>query len=843
MARLAVYASLTGNTELSDTVVEGLTDLPPAPAALLEAARRISTSQTIQEGSSSSRIPRVLDPFAGSGVIPEEAARLGCAAYAGDLSATSYHLLKARLLHAPLLQRPDRKLISNTGHTWQGLDVELERWCSILKDRLKTPKDLKTYHFKKQLLVPLFECPNPACTQPVPRAFAIRLDHHRKVLKLRYMDNHWQSTIKQEDTDEIEVCPHCGQSLERPEMPKTFTGELIVAGLEIEGGEWQILTPAEYRPFIKSAYPEATTPLDLSKIFLKLPGDVQACSIPRRAGLKRWADLFSPQQFADHIELLEEIVRIRGEIRQTYSQPEQSEAILTQLAFLIGYVIERNSRISEFKNGRVNTAFTRGVLALPRAFIEHRLIDLLELWLQGATTSLKDYAQVPPASVVFQGNAQTLEFEDDFFDAVVTDPPHFDAIDYGTFATFYWLWESPVLQSQEKEIEPQEKLINKEQVPTAHLNFLTACFAEFYRVLIPGKVLVLKIAIDKQEYFRIQVEKAREVGFDLFDVQAFRTELSTEGPTSFLAYFRRPRLTSGDSQTTIDSAAVLQAVNEGRPILYHLMAQTLYPDFIDDVDLSTLAPAHAKGRPDEILMEILADADPKVFLQTQLGNRNLRQLAEVIGIPSNTENLLERVLQHFGFLIPTTSNIRSAYEVVRIFEQSLTRCRQSKDKADVKQAFKEASTALEKLLIMSLWGWATLLYGSESEATLKASYKEGEAGRGRSFDLNRLTFGQVKMLFERFPTYVEKTGNTALLEQKMLRNTPYTPEKYASTLKNFVDRRNLVEHGNHPDDVSLPQLIEDCSQDLAEMLATLQAMRQDGVLPISVVPVKETRDQ
>ena len=44
-----------------------------------------------------------------------------------------------------------------------------------------------------------------------------------------------------------------------------------------------------------------------------------------------------------------------------------------------------------------------------------------------------------PATVL-RGNAQALPFESATFDAVIVDPPYYDAIQYGDLSDFFWGW-------------------------------------------------------------------------------------------------------------------------------------------------------------------------------------------------------------------------------------------------------------------------------------------------------------------------------------------------------------------------------------------------------------------
>ncbi len=41
---------------------------------------------------------------------------------------------------------------------------------------------------------------------------------------------------------------------------------------------------------------------------------------------------------------------------------------------------------------------------------------------------------------VVHGSATTLPWPDDFFDAVLTDPPYYDNVPYGDLSDFFYVW-------------------------------------------------------------------------------------------------------------------------------------------------------------------------------------------------------------------------------------------------------------------------------------------------------------------------------------------------------------------------------------------------------------------
>ncbi len=59
-------------------------------------------------------------------------------------------------------------------------------------------------------------------------------------------------------------------------------------------------------------------------------------------------------------------------------------------------------------------------------------------WIDLALRNCSAAAASP--AVVQRGDAQHLAFEDETFDAVIVDPPYYDAIQYGDLSDFFYVW-------------------------------------------------------------------------------------------------------------------------------------------------------------------------------------------------------------------------------------------------------------------------------------------------------------------------------------------------------------------------------------------------------------------
>src|SRR5206468_2375637 len=108
----------------------------------------------------------------------------------------------------------------------------------------------------------------------------------------------------------------------------------------------------------------------------------------------------------------------------------------------------------------------------------------------------------------------------------------------------------------------------------------------------------------------------------------------------------------------VDAEVTLKAAEQNKPVLYAALADLLIAE-LDERDLADFIPAVAKGTNTEILMEVLADLDPRQLLRETLGRSGIRRIAERLEIGTENEPaemLVDALLRHFGFTIPVSTD-------------------------------------------------------------------------------------------------------------------------------------------------------------------------------------------
>jgi putative DNA methylase len=171
---------------------------------------------------------------------------------------------------------------------------------------------------------------------------------------------------------------------------------------------------------------------------------------PSLYGISTHADFVNPRQ---RIVLLCLIKVLREEFgRLSESEPlETARFVIAMLSGLIDQLVDWNCRLSMWipQNEQVGRAFCGPGIPMLWDYAETDpvLLGPANLWsklkrIVEGTRSMGRFESVPH---VFHAHAQSLPFEDEFFDAIVTDPPYYDNIFYSLLADFFFSWKRMLL--------------------------------------------------------------------------------------------------------------------------------------------------------------------------------------------------------------------------------------------------------------------------------------------------------------------------------------------------------------------------------------------------------------
>ena len=499
--RAAVYAALAPAPESPDeresqhSLIRDISNWDhleykhPMHSAFAEASHRLR--------SYSDSAPKVLDPFSGGGAIPLEAARLGCAAYANDLNPVA-HVVEFATLKAPqALFRHAASLPLNT-RARKGL---LERtpeerakeffdacvqWISARAGEKLSALYPEPAPGKPEAIgfiwARVMACGNPACRQDVPlvRSWVLANRGH----EVWHIEPDFASK-----SDKSSFSVRCMPT--DPAIPPTvdganlscpFCGEITAAKAVRDyarnsGFRYRMLAAIEQeKPRGKKHY-RSVTECEIShathdaavmvKALEALPPYADGTPVvidepmpPRGTlgfrvnnyGMRSWRDIYLPRQLCAVTHFAEAVASLAeaSDSPAAEAPAEAREAVCVLMACALAKMAVYNTSTCRWQAGTstkrgefpVDTFGGGQKLSMTWDFVETTPLGFGSgSWATSAANvwgSIEPLLRLNPAVEIHSGSADDLSYPDAFFDAVVTDPPYYDAVPYSDLSDFFY---------------------------------------------------------------------------------------------------------------------------------------------------------------------------------------------------------------------------------------------------------------------------------------------------------------------------------------------------------------------------------------------------------------------
>jgi adenine-specific DNA methylase len=468
------------------------------------------------------RLPTIIDPTAGGGTIPFEAARYGLPTISNELNPVAWLINKVVLEYAEEIG---------------SLRAEVKKWASKIQknasDRLseyyssRNGVDANYYYLTYSI-----EC--PSCGERLPlsnrwwfnrsKDIAVKPKYTDEGLKFECIDVSEKDDLGDFDANNGSVdggdaeCPNCAVVTERDAVVERFQSdeyEIEVGGVKyvdkINGTKYHSPTPEDYEA-IKQAEDKVASSLKLNTI-LRENRHIGYWDGAAPYGIDQWRELFTSRQLLAHTVLLEEFQEIKAEIQSEYDK-EVSEAILVLLSFIGTKIINHNSRLVPIhvRFGYVDNMLGNNNLQFQWHFGETnplvggrsypKAIETVLDNYEKTVSYYPDYTTQTRDTQVLQGDAADLPLESGSVPAVIIDPPYGDNIVYSEIADPFYVWLREYLdgvfpaQFSTRETNRQDEAVeNPTIVETAddeseseaarkkYENKMSEIFSEAYRVL------------------------------------------------------------------------------------------------------------------------------------------------------------------------------------------------------------------------------------------------------------------------------------------------------------------------------------------------------------------------
>ena len=576
----------------------------------------LATSQALTQsaheafgGTAGSR-PLVVDPFAGGGSIPLEALRVGADAFASDLNPVSVLLNKVVLEYIPKYG--------------QHLAAEVRKWGGWIKREAE--KELAEFYPTDPdgatpiayLWARTIQCEGPACGVEVPlirtlwlakkdsRSVAMQLVPAAKRVDFRIIVKERGGWINQDDSKTSidnpkldgtvkrgsATCPCCGYTTPvarvREQLKKRRGGTndaRLLCVVTTKGGEqgrsYRLPTSRDASA-VSAAQKELERRIGSDKGDLSLVPDekislneIRRISLPLY-GMTTWGDMFSKRQ---HLAL----TTVARFVRELSSKQALANASIPPIVLgtLLALVVDRladslSSSVTWTPGGEFQGhTFARQALAFVSDFAEvNPWCDSSGNWMGAVEWVSKVCAssgELPPMGHVERASAVHHPLPNDSADALITDPPYYDAVPYSHLSDFFYVWlrrsiggfypalfcNSQVPKDEEIVVDRPHELSNSTHDIEFYERELTKAFAEGRRVLRPGGVGTIVFASKTTASWEAILKAVVDAGWIITGSWPIDTErearVSAQGQArlaSSVHLICRPRKDSGASLRT-----------------------------------------------------------------------------------------------------------------------------------------------------------------------------------------------------------------------------------------------------------------------------------------------------
>lgn len=520
-------------------------------------------------------VPTVIDPMAGGGSIPLEAARLGLNVLASEYNPVACSVLEATLDYTFRFGA----VLTEKAHKWG--EVWRQRFNERMERFYQVEGIVPAYTYIYARTVP---CPDTGHPTPlVPDWHLLKPQSGRRLIAepvlLDKMRGTWTIRVR-------EIGKGAGQ-LSQPPQPtyrhgkglSLFTQTVIpadyVKAMAQQGKMGSVLYAVATKATRKLEFrPPEPTDLKALRAAERELGrlrpqweregiipveeypEISSDNRPRLYGMPRWADLFAPRQLLALGVMVEELRDIRPEILRAEGT-EMGEAVVHLLALALDKFADYNNFLNTWESTTavVKHVFQRHDFSFKPTFaemaacvsgagFEWAIMDVVK-----AYRDLTKLAQTSPSNavVITQGSATNLlELDDQSVTAVVVDPPYADMVQYSELADFFYVWlkrtqghrrpewfstylcdydeEAVVNISRHRQDSKRTAAEARQEAQTFYQRLMTESFEEAHRVLRDDGVLTVMFTHKQQSAWAALFQSLIAAGFTITATWPIQTE-------------------------------------------------------------------------------------------------------------------------------------------------------------------------------------------------------------------------------------------------------------------------------------------------------------------------------
>ncbi len=446
-------------------------------------------------------------------------------------------------------------------------------------------------------------CQNPACGAKIPlmRQFWLAKKDKKKVSLFPYVERNdisprnviskvlfkivgdgyadWPAGFDPEDgtvARAVAVCPCCGGTTADKDTRRLFregqAGQRMiavvlnpavkVAGERTKGKRYRLATADDMVVFNRAAaylqekrerlmaewgmdpVPDEETPEGKGR------GAERAFSI-RNYGMLKWGDLFNPRQQLAVISFADAVRRAHPKMIAQSCEAEYAKAIVSYLGLTIDRLITRNSNICVWHNGSENVEKVYAIQVLPMKWeypesnpIIGENVTAFMGNLNSVLNVIDDLSKIASENLeninIKNTSATNLHYSDNFFSAVLTDPPYYDNVPYSYLSDFFYVWLKRTLGTVHPDLFSTPLTPKKNEI-VAYSNIeggfeagkqffetmLKKSFQEMHRVLKPNGIAIIVYAHKSTEGWETLINSLLDSGLIVTGAYPIHTEMQS----------------------------------------------------------------------------------------------------------------------------------------------------------------------------------------------------------------------------------------------------------------------------------------------------------------------------
>jgi putative DNA methylase len=505
-------------------------------ATYLEAARSLTQSAHESLGGEPGTRPLVVDPFAGGGSIPLEALRVGADAFGSDVNPVAVLLNKVVLDYIP--------------RYGQQLAHEVRTWGEWIK--YKAAEQLKEYYPKgpggdvsiAYLWARTIRCEGPGCGAEVPLLRSLLVlaktscsiglqtipQKTRKHVEFQIITKQGSRWLTQDESRQpvtnpkfegtikhgSATCPCCGYTTPvtrireqlKPRKGGANDARLIcVLGVNASGDirvrpatENDLKAVSRARCELQRRESESHGDISVLPNERISLNEIRRISVPIY-GMEAWGDLFTSRQALAQAT----IAALIRDLGSEYSDDQAGlqTAVQTCLAMSLNKCADYWNTIATWMpRGTVGHGFARQAIPMTWDFVEaNPLADFHCAWHEAfewtaAVCETEAASESHPGQARVQ-SATAQALPDESVQAIITDPPYYDAVPYSHLSDFFYVWfrrslagihtdelgQSVVCKAEEIVVDRPHELSTSFKDITFYERELTKAFAESRRIV------------------------------------------------------------------------------------------------------------------------------------------------------------------------------------------------------------------------------------------------------------------------------------------------------------------------------------------------------------------------